>query len=95
MNKNFFAGIEEVVSRLISAVITTIFFLVYVSAKTNSEIVLNWSGLLVSLAIFWLVYEFLAYCLYMIFVYFSKQSSVAATVEPAKETDSIETDIKM
>jgi Ca2+/H+ antiporter len=94
MNKNFFAGVEEVVSRLISAFITTVFFLVYVAAKDTADVTLNWSGLLVVLVIFWLVYEFLAYCLYLIFVYFSRQTQ-QSKIETVKENDSVESDDKV
>jgi predicted membrane protein len=76
MNKNFFAGMEEVFSRLISTFLTIVFFLVYISAKDSRELVLNWSGMLAVLLIFWIVYELVAYCLYVLFIYFSKQSQV-------------------
>lgn len=73
MNKNFLAGLEEVSSRLISLVITSTFFLVYISAKPNQEMLVNWTQLLIILSIFWLVYEFLGYLFFMIFGYFGKQ----------------------
>jgi predicted membrane protein len=74
MNKNFFTGLEEVASRLISLVITSAFFLVYISAKTNQEILVNWTHLLLILSIFWLVYELLGYLFFMIFNYFGNQT---------------------
>ncbi len=75
MNKNFFAGIEEVISRLLAAVISMVFFLIYIYARPDQEVTLNWSGLLAMLGIFWLVYEFIGYVLYLIFVYFSRQNN--------------------
>lgn len=74
MNKNFFAGLEEVSSRLISLVITSAFFLVYISAKPNQEMLVNWTQLLIILSVFWLVYELLGYLFFTVFNYFGKQS---------------------
>jgi hypothetical protein len=74
MNKNFFAGLEEVTSRLISLVITSAFFLVYISAKPNQEILINWTQLLIILSVFWLVYELLGYLLFTAFNYFGDKA---------------------
>ena len=73
MNKSFFAGMEEVFSRLISVFLTVVFFLVYVFAKDSQELFLEWSGVFFVLFIFWVIYESLSYGLYILFVYFTKQ----------------------
>jgi hypothetical protein len=89
MNKNFFAGMEEVFSRLISTFLTIVFFLVYVSAKDSKELLLNWSGLLAVLLIFWVVYELVAYCLYSVFIYFSKRNQLTTSSDHLEKQEMV------
>lgn len=73
MVKDFFAGLEEVASRLLSLVFTIVFFLIYILARSNQEMTVNWYKMFVILGLFWLVYETLGYVLFSIFKYFGKQ----------------------
>ncbi|MEM1311859.1 MAG: hypothetical protein AAGF07_00135 [Patescibacteria group bacterium] len=90
MSKSFFAGMEEVFSRLISLVIAITFFLVYVFAKDSQELRIDWSGTLFVLLIFWLVYEFLSYGLYVLFVYFTKQGRDKTITELNSNPEEVE-----
>lgn len=73
-SKGFFAGLEEVASRLLSVILCFVFFLIYISARDGQQMILDWPQLLVVLGIFWFVYESISYIMYAIFSYFSRQN---------------------
>ena len=70
LQKQFFAGTEEVIARLVSLCITLLFFAIYALAKTTFY--LDIYTLLTVLGIFWVVYEIFSYILFAIFKFFSK-----------------------
>jgi hypothetical protein len=72
MSKSFYSGFEEVVSRLISLIITMVFFSIYIFAKSDNLILLDWSKMLAFLGIFWLTAEVLSAILHFVFCQFSK-----------------------
>lgn len=78
MNKNqsFFAGQEEVLARISSLVISTIFFLIFIIAR--EQINLNYQSAIIFISIFWVVYESLALILFQLFSHFAnnKKNSI-------------------
>jgi predicted membrane protein len=80
INKAFFAGSEEVIARLVSLFISLLFFAIYMVAKVS--VVIDMYRLLTFLSIFWVVYEILAYILFMIFKFFSKAEEKMVSAEP-------------
>jgi hypothetical protein len=75
-NKSFFAGLEEVLSRLVSLVVCISFFAIFVVAKPDQTINLNAKDLGIWLLVFWFVYECIGFLLYSLFVYFGKNKEV-------------------
>jgi hypothetical protein len=72
MIKNYFSGMEEAVARLVSFFATLVFFSVYILSKDVQKISLDWSQLMIHLAVFWFVYELVGYFLFMVLLQFSK-----------------------
>jgi hypothetical protein len=70
-NTNNYTGIEEAVARIISFLVSLIFFSIYSLSRVN-DLVLDWSKLMIHLAIFWFVYELCSFGLFVILVQFSK-----------------------
>lgn len=68
MNNSFIAGLEELVARIISLILSILFFAVYSLAV--GDITVNWTSIVSYMLIFWVVYEGLAYILYLIFKFF-------------------------
>ncbi len=82
MSRSFYSGFEEVVSRLLSLILTLVFFSIYISAKSESIIFLDWSKMLVFLGIFWLTTEVLSAILHFIFCQFSKNKLIVNEKKP-------------
>jgi uncharacterized membrane protein len=72
-NRKFFAGLEEVLARILGLCVTLVFFAVYVSAK--GTILADWYGIIGYLSLFWLIYEILSYILFIAFAYFSRDNN--------------------
>lgn len=95
-NKSFFAGMEEVLARICSLVLTLVFFLIFI--LTRGELEVEWRTLSVILLIFWLVYEILSLMFFNAFRYFSnnqealKSNKTAIQVEPQVPTGIEESD---
>ena len=70
--KSFYSGFEEVVSRLISLILSMVFFSIYITAKDAKVIILDLPKMLVFLGIFWLTYEVVSAILFFVFCQFSK-----------------------
>lgn len=80
-NPNAYTGTEETVARILSFFASLVFFSIY-SLSRGYDLVLNWSNLLIHVAIFWFVYELCSFGLFVILVQFSKNKK-------ATESDSI------
>jgi len=70
--KSYFSGLEEALARLVSAIVTILGFLIYVSAK--GSIVIGWRETIVALAAFWVIHEIIGFLMYLFFRYFSNKS---------------------
>jgi hypothetical protein len=82
-NRNFFAGLEEVLARILGLCVTLVFFAVYVSAK--GTILADWYGIVGYLSLFWLIYEMLSYILFIAFAYFSRDDEKIKSPESIAE----------
>jgi hypothetical protein len=82
-NRKFFAGLEEVLARLLGLGVTLVFFAVYVSAK--GTILADWYGIIGYLSLFWLIYEILSYILFLAFAFFSRDDKDEKPVESMAE----------
>jgi uncharacterized membrane protein len=71
--QNFLAGLEETIARIISLILTLTFYGLYFGSKT--PVLFDWYTLIGILALFWLVYEALAYLLFVVFNFFSKNKN--------------------
>jgi hypothetical protein len=78
MIKNYFAGMEETVGRFLSFFATLVFFSIYILSKDTNTLTLDWSKLMIHLAIFWFVYELIGYILFLILMQFSKNKTKQA-----------------
>jgi hypothetical protein len=78
MFKNYFAGMEETVGRFLSFFATLVFFSIYILSKDTNVLILDWSKLMIHLAIFWFVYELIGYILFLILIQFSKNKTKQA-----------------
>ena len=75
-NKNFFAGLEEIVARLIALFFTLLGYVIYMlsSGITDSNLsVLDWKEMVIFLLVFWFCYELLGYFLFLILNFFSNR----------------------
>jgi hypothetical protein len=86
---NYFAGAEEAVGRLLSFIVSLAFFSIYILSKTT--VLLDWSGLLVHLAIFWLVYEVVSLVLFFVLNQFSRDKIEKLPI-PTVDVNSTKTD---
>jgi len=85
----FFAGLEEFIARLISVCVTIVFFVIYILAGGN-QLTLAWTDALGFLALFWLVYESVAFILFLMFRFFSSsQSSAQQSAQPEQALDTV------
>lgn len=75
--KSFFAGQEEVFARIISLLLSSLFFVIFTVAKET--VTLKWDNVLYSLGIFWIIYESLSLLLFQIFKFFAKKNNVITT----------------
>ena len=75
-NRSFISGLEELVARIVSLALSLVFFVVYVYAA--EELVINWQSVISFLLIFWLIYETLAYLLYIIFRFFGDNTKTGS-----------------
>jgi uncharacterized membrane protein len=82
-NRKFFAGLEEVLARILGLCVTLVFFAVYVSAKTTINT--DWYGIIGYLSLFWLIYEVLSYILFIAFAYFSRDNMEMKSPESIAE----------
>lgn len=65
---------EEVLSRLVSLVISVAFFAIFVLAKPDQTINLNTKDLSIWFVMFWFVYECIGFLLHSLFIYFGRNS---------------------
>jgi|GEM_PF-5483837 len=83
--KEFISGLEEVVARTVSLVITMLIFIAYILG--NPFVVPRWQEIALFLLGFWFAYEIIGYILFMLFKFFAnKQAQVLA----AKTSESVE-----
>ena len=83
-NKQFLTGLEETIARIVSLILTLAFFALYFGNKT--PISFDWYSLIGVLAIFWLVYEALAYILFLVFSFFSERTNQGNNTNVAQDT---------
>ncbi len=84
---SFFAGSEEIIARFSSLFVSLAIFSVYFISRGDVNFV--WYELVWVIAIFWFVYELLAFVLFSLFRFFSKKSD-QDTFEPIAEIASEE-----
>jgi hypothetical protein len=82
-NTNYLAGMQEVVGKTVSFVVTTIGFIIYAVAKDKVE--LTPVNVLAYLALFWFLYELITYMMYIVFSLFFKGGVKIST--PSKIDD--------
>ena len=76
MKNSFLDGSQEGISRIVSMILSTSFFAIYTLASDSGNgLNITWVNTIISLVIFWVVYESLSFGLYLIFIYFSKQNN--------------------
>ena len=71
--KHFLDGLEETIARIVSLILGLAFFGLYFGNKT--PIFFDWYSLIGVLALFWLVYEAVAYLLFVVFSFFSARAN--------------------
>jgi hypothetical protein len=96
MIKNYFSGMEETVGRFLSFFATLVFFSIYILSKEGNIIPnLDWSKLMIHLAIFWFVYELLGYILFMVLLQFSKnKKAITGEMPDIPNTTTLEEELK-
>jgi hypothetical protein len=93
MSKSFYSGFEEVVSRIISLILNIIFVSIYILAREQQVMILDWSKILILLGIFWISQELLSLGLFFIFCQFSKDRIIqdkpieSKNIPPQIDTD--------
>jgi|GEM_PF-3604580 len=86
-SKSFLSGLEELLARVVSLVLTLLFFVIYALSNSQS-LTLDWFQLAVHLSIFWIVYETLALIFFQTFLFFSTKSVDKEVLPPIPSTDS-------
>ena len=80
-NKQFFSGLEEALARLVGVILSLTFFLIYIWAVNGVS--LSWLQAFFAFGLFWLVYEAIAFGLFILFDFFAKKSeSETSTKNP-------------
>ena len=67
---NYFGGLEGFAAKLVSLVITLVFFSIYTAAAKGFES--SWFELTGILTLFWVIYEILGYILFVFFNFFAR-----------------------
>lgn len=75
MNKNFFAGLEELFARLASFLLVILGFIIFILAR-NVNFVLDWLSLIQVLALFCIIYEVLGLIFFQAFHFFARQQII-------------------
>ncbi len=84
-NKQFFAGLEEALARLVGVVLTLTFFLIYIWAVGGVNF--NWLQAFFAFGLFWLIYEAIAFGLFMLFDFFAKKSESTQSTQTQTQTN--------
>ena len=71
MSKTPYTSVTETVARILSLLITLLCFSIYILSKDIQSIKLEWSPLMVHLAVFWLAYEVFSFCFFILLQQFS------------------------
>lgn len=79
MNKNFFAGLEELFARLASFLLVVLGFIIFILAR-NVMFQLDWLGLVQVLGLFWVIYEVLGLIFFQAFHFFAKQQIIPSNI---------------
>lgn len=82
MNKNFFAGLEELFARVASFLLVIIGFVIFILAR-NVNFILDWLGLVQVLSLFWLIYEVLGLIFFQAFHFFARQQIIPSAIPTA------------
>jgi hypothetical protein len=77
--KVFLSGMEEIFARLVGLIIDLIFFGIYALAR--NPVTYEWTNFLVTLLIFWLIYELLSVVLFQFFHFFSSANQAKKAME--------------
>lgn len=83
-SKSFIAGLEELVARVVSLVLSILFFTVYTYA--TGVLSVNWQSMVTYLLLFWLLYEALSFILYTIFKFFGDGTTPNGLTIPVEDT---------
>jgi len=76
---SFFSGLEEVVARLISFLVSVTFFVIYIAGQGKLE--LDWYKAAIILGFFWILYELISYILFLILSFFSRKTETESQTE--------------
>ncbi len=89
---NFLAGLEEAFARLLSAIFTTLLFVVF--ALGNPPVVdnLTTTEIIIYLGLFWIVYESLSYLFFFLFVFFNRRGAGSNQEKDTLNTSESDTD---
>jgi hypothetical protein len=87
---HYLAGMQEVVGKTVSFIITTLGFVLFAAAKETQTIILNPINVFAYLALFWFVYELVTFVMYVLFSMFlnerSKSTPAPTPEQPIDET---------
>jgi hypothetical protein len=70
---NFLAGLEEAFARFLSAIFTTLLFVVFALGNPQSGSSLTSTEIIIYLGLFWIVYESLSYLFFFMFNFFARR----------------------
>ncbi len=86
--KKYFGGLEGIIAKLVSLIITVVFFAIY--NLTSDKLEASWFELTGILLLFWLIYEILGYVLFLFFVFFGNNRFERIDEEVEEDKDSSE-----
>lgn len=76
MSKTQYTSVTETVARILSLLITLLYFSIYILSKDIQSIKLEWSPLMVHLTIFWISYEVFSFCLFILLQQFASTKNL-------------------
>ncbi len=88
-NSHYLAGMQEVVGKTVSFIITTLGFVLYAAAKAPDLIELNPINVFAYLALFWFVYELVTFVMYVLFSLFLNEREKRTPIAEPKVDETI------
>ena len=89
MSKIPYTSVTETVARILSLLITLLCFSIYILSKDIQSIKLEWSPLMVHLAIFWLAYEVFSFCFFLLLQQFAATKEIKTLLPKIEIKDAI------